>query len=267
MASINLGGSVGTTAAVAILGSYNVVFTSDGDHTLTSAEFSNKFLHITSSVSLTATRNLIAPLTQGQEFVVQNNTTGGQSIQIIGSSGAGVLIADGYTLSVVCDGHNYIITNPAGPPGPQGPIGPVGPTGPVGPAGTGGQDGYYSCPLITGPSGFCTPGAVVYSSGSDSVDLADNRYGPDGAPVLMPAIGVVVSNPTSTMAVVRYAGELSIFTGLTVGATYYVGEVGTMTTTVPSDTGGSPPPSVVQVVGFAKDATTLVVKIGSIIQL
>lgn len=253
MASINLGGSVGTTAAVAILGSYNVVI-SDADHSLSATEYSNYFLEVTSSVSLTAQRNIIAPLVQGQSFIVQNKTTGGQPIQIIGASGTGVSIADGYILSVVCDGLNYINISAVGPPGPPGP-------------GSGSQDGYYACPTIIGPSGFCTPGTVVYSSGSDSVDLADNRYGPGGAPVLMPAIGVVVSNPTSTMAVVRYAGELSIFSGLTVGANYYVGEVGTITTTVPSDTGGSPPPSVIQLVGFAKDHTTLVVKIGSIIQL
>lgn len=107
-AQINLGGSVGVPGSVAVLGNYNVVFAADATHTMSSTEYSNYFLDVTSSVSLTATRNLIAPLTQGQAFVVQNNTTGGQSITIIGSSGSGVTIADGYTVAVICDGNNYI---------------------------------------------------------------------------------------------------------------------------------------------------------------
>ena len=107
MAQINLGGSVGTTGNVGILGNAAVVFAADADHTLLPAEYSNNFLECTSSGSLTATRNLIAPLVQGQCFLVQNRTTGGQAIQVIGSSGTGVLVPNGATVSVVCDGVNY----------------------------------------------------------------------------------------------------------------------------------------------------------------
>ena len=108
MAQINLGGSVGTTGNVGILGNASVVFATDADHALLPAEYSNNFLECTSGVSLTATRNLVAPLVQGQCFIVQNKTTGGQAIQVIGSSGTGVLVPNGATVSVVCDGTNYV---------------------------------------------------------------------------------------------------------------------------------------------------------------
>jgi hypothetical protein len=111
MGQISLGGSIGVPGSVAVLGNYNVIFTSDANHTLSSVEFSNKFLDVTSSVSLTATRQLIGPLNQGQEFVVQNNTTGSQSITIIGLTGTGVTIATGATATIVCDGTNYLETS------------------------------------------------------------------------------------------------------------------------------------------------------------
>jgi microcystin-dependent protein len=56
--------------------------------------------------ALTATRNVIAPLVE-KTYVVQNNTTGGQSIQLIGSSGLGVTIPNGIAAYVYCDGTNF----------------------------------------------------------------------------------------------------------------------------------------------------------------
>jgi hypothetical protein len=56
--------------------------------------------------ALTATRNLIAPLVE-KTYVVQNNTTGSQSIQVIGSSGLGVTIPNGIAAYVYCDGTNF----------------------------------------------------------------------------------------------------------------------------------------------------------------
>jgi hypothetical protein len=108
MGQINLSGSIGLPGFAAILGNYNVIFASDADHALTAVEWSNNFLEVTSSVSLTTTHQLIAPLNQGQEFVVQNNTTGDQSIEVIGATGTGITIANGATVSVVCDGTNYL---------------------------------------------------------------------------------------------------------------------------------------------------------------
>jgi len=67
-------------------------------------EARNQVLIVTGA--LTATRNLIAPLVE-KTYVVQNNTTGSQSIQVIGSSGLGVTIPNGIAAYVYCDGINF----------------------------------------------------------------------------------------------------------------------------------------------------------------
>jgi hypothetical protein len=54
----------------------------------------------------TAVRNLVAPLVE-KTYVVQNNTTGGYAIQVIGSSGLGVTIPNGIAAYVYCDGTNF----------------------------------------------------------------------------------------------------------------------------------------------------------------
>ncbi len=106
-----LGAPVGTTAGW-VLGQLAVVYPSDADFTLTTSgatpQSTNNALQVTSGVSLTATRKLIVPLTFGQQYTVQNNTTGGQAIQIIGPSGTGVLVPNGATITAVCDGTNFI---------------------------------------------------------------------------------------------------------------------------------------------------------------
>jgi len=60
--------------------------------------------------ALTATRNVIAPLVE-KTYVIKNSTSGGQSIQIIGSSGLGITVPNGVTTSVYCDGTNFYTTN------------------------------------------------------------------------------------------------------------------------------------------------------------
>jgi microcystin-dependent protein len=67
-------------------------------------EARNQVLVVTGT--LTATRNLIAPLVE-KTYVVKNSTTGSQSIQVIGSSGLGVTIPNGITALVYCDGTNF----------------------------------------------------------------------------------------------------------------------------------------------------------------
>jgi hypothetical protein len=105
-----LGAPIGTTAGW-VLGQLAVVFPSDADLTLTTSgttpQSTNNALQATSSVPLTDTRQLIVPLSFGQPYTVQNNTTGGQSILVIGPTGTGVLVPPGETVLVVCDGTNY----------------------------------------------------------------------------------------------------------------------------------------------------------------
>lgn len=80
---------------------------SDANKTLTQAEAAAEILDCTSSVSLTATRNLVVPLTPRQ-WTVYNGTTGAQSIQVIGATGTGVTIATGKRAIVYSDGTNVV---------------------------------------------------------------------------------------------------------------------------------------------------------------
>lgn len=54
----------------------------------------------------TAVRDVIAPLVE-KTYVVQNNTTGGYAIRIIGVSGQGITIPNGVAAYVYCDGINF----------------------------------------------------------------------------------------------------------------------------------------------------------------
>jgi microcystin-dependent protein len=109
----NLGASGGDAGLEqAIVGYGNPDFTSDADLTLTvsnssgSQIFRNIVLNVT-SVSLSATRNLIVPTIQ-KPYVVQNNTTGGQSIVVKTSGGTGVTIPNGKSATVYVDGTNVV---------------------------------------------------------------------------------------------------------------------------------------------------------------
>ena len=107
---VPVNGTLGTNGIFPLVNSPAVVFATDADHTMTYPEISGSsgFLVVTSGVSLTATRNLIAPLIVGFNWAVENATTGGHSIVVIGATGTGVTIASGYTMTVYCDGTNYV---------------------------------------------------------------------------------------------------------------------------------------------------------------
>jgi hypothetical protein len=97
---------------------------------------------------------------------------------------------------------------------------------------------------------------AVYLSAGDTVDLADADDN-----LKQPLIGFVKSKPTSTTARVQYHGEMSGFTGLVPGETYFL-------STTPGEIvkAGDPGfPSnigdIVQRVGFAKNSDTLVVMV------
>lgn len=84
---------------------------SDANYTLTEAEYLNHIIRFDSSVSLTATRNMVVPLTPRQ-WTIWNNTTGAQSIQIIGATGTGITIANGKHAIVYANGANVIRVTP-----------------------------------------------------------------------------------------------------------------------------------------------------------
>jgi hypothetical protein len=97
----------------ALVGRGNPVFTSDANLTISlvnsvnSQTARNLYLNVTSSVSLTATRDLIVP-TSNKTYVVENNTTGGQSVRIITAAGTGITIPNGRTMAVYVDGTDVV---------------------------------------------------------------------------------------------------------------------------------------------------------------
>jgi hypothetical protein len=99
----------------AIVGRGNPDYASDANLTLTytdsvaSQTARNLYLNVTSSVGggLTATRNLVVP-TINKTYVVQNNTTGGQSILVKTSAGSGVTIPNGKTVALYVNGTDVI---------------------------------------------------------------------------------------------------------------------------------------------------------------
>lgn len=103
---INLTGNIGCQGFPCV-NNGTLIMSSDANRNMTAQETSAFYIKVTSSVSLTATRNLIAPAGRFP-FTIENLTTGGQSIQIIGSSGTGVTIANGTTVAVWNDGTNYV---------------------------------------------------------------------------------------------------------------------------------------------------------------
>lgn len=88
-----------------------VSMTSDANKTLSAAEAASGILSMTSTVSLTATRNVVVPLTPRQ-WTVYNGTTGAQSIQVIGATGTGVTIANSKRAIVYADGTNVVRVTP-----------------------------------------------------------------------------------------------------------------------------------------------------------
>jgi len=105
--------NLGTALEEAIVGYGNPDFTSDADLTLTLSNSNatqvarNLVLNVTSSTSLTATRNLVVPTIE-KPYVVQNNTTGGQSIVVKTSGGAGVTVPNGKSTVVYADGTDVV---------------------------------------------------------------------------------------------------------------------------------------------------------------
>jgi hypothetical protein len=100
---------IGIEAAIAGM---STVSMTDANYTLTTAyasddESRKAILKITSSVSLTATRNVIIP-TSSKIYIISNKTSGGKSIIVKTLSGTGVTISNDYTKIVYCDGTNVV---------------------------------------------------------------------------------------------------------------------------------------------------------------
>lgn len=101
--------NLGTLLEQAITGVTSIVM-SDANYTLTnfngvSDEARNAVLVVTGVNN--AQRDLIPPVVK-KLYTVVNNTTGGYAIRVIGATGTGVVIPNGATCLVYCDGTNFV---------------------------------------------------------------------------------------------------------------------------------------------------------------
>lgn len=135
---------------------------------------------------------------------------------------------------------------PVGPTGPQGGQGQVGPTGPTGPAGPGSFDITITCLNTVNVSD------VVALSGPGLINKAD-------ANINFPAVGIVINKINPTTAIVRVVGEVTLFLGLSSGSKYYLSESSGQITDIAPILSGT----AVQVLGVAKDTTTLILNANS----
>ena len=105
--------NIGTAIEQALVGLGNPVFTSDANLTISLSNTAALqtaralVLNATSSGSLTATRELVVPTIEKQ-YIVQNNTTGAQSITVKTSGGTGITVPNGRKAHLYVDGVNVI---------------------------------------------------------------------------------------------------------------------------------------------------------------
>jgi hypothetical protein len=105
--------NLGTALEQAIVGYGNPSYASDANLSISltntnAAQAARALvLNVTSSVSLTATRELIVPTIEKQ-YIVQNNTTGSQSITVKTSAGTGITVPNGRKAHLYVDGTNVI---------------------------------------------------------------------------------------------------------------------------------------------------------------
>jgi hypothetical protein len=101
--------NLGTLLEQAITGVVSITMV-DANYTLTnfngvSDEARNQVIVATGTNA--AVRDIIAPLVE-KTYTIQNSTTGGFGVRIIGPSGTGVTIPNGVTTTVYCNGTNFL---------------------------------------------------------------------------------------------------------------------------------------------------------------
>ena len=105
--------NLGTALEQAIVGYGNPNFATDANTTISltdsnASQTARAFvLNVTSSVSLTATRELVVPTVQ-KPYIIRNNTTGGQSITVKTSAGTGVTVPAGKYAYVYANGTDVV---------------------------------------------------------------------------------------------------------------------------------------------------------------
>jgi len=105
--------NIGTAIEQAIVGLANPEYPSDANltisltNTVALQDARALVLNVTSAVSLTVTRELVVPTIQKQ-YIVQNNTTGSQSITVKTSAGSGITVPNGRKAHLYVNGTDVI---------------------------------------------------------------------------------------------------------------------------------------------------------------
>jgi hypothetical protein len=114
--TVNTG--VTTLIDASVAGTATVAHDNTANYTLTSAngtadEARKMFLNITGT--LTADRNVVCP-TVSKLYFITNSTTGGFSVTLKTSAGAGILVPNGRSVVLYCDATNVVnaLSAPAG---------------------------------------------------------------------------------------------------------------------------------------------------------
>lgn len=155
---INLTGNIGCQGFPCV-NNGTLIMPSDANYNMTAQDTSAFAVKVTSAGSLTTMRNIVYPA--GRFLVdVENATTGGQSIQVIGASGTGVVITNGQTVRVWNDGTNFVQVGSAGGGGCGSLAGDV--TGPCG-SNTVTKVNNGSLPISQGFTGTDSSGKIIPS--------------------------------------------------------------------------------------------------------
>lgn len=107
--------NIGTAIEQAITGLSNPVFASDANLTISLTDALGPALQVpralvldvTSDVPLTATRQMVVPTIEKQ-YLVQNNTSGSQSITVKTAAGTGITVPNGTKMHLYVDGVNVV---------------------------------------------------------------------------------------------------------------------------------------------------------------
>jgi hypothetical protein len=151
----------------------------DANYTLTnfngvSDEARNAVITITGTLS--QQRNIIAPLAD-KVFTFRNATTGGFPIQVIGTSGTGVIIPNGATTSIYCDGTNFLPLN-TGAAGNFSVSGNFAVTGTTTLTGTlsGSTAAFSGAITSVSPAFSGTPTATTAAGGTNTTQIATTAF-------------------------------------------------------------------------------------------
>lgn len=237
--------NLGTLIEQAITGVQNITML-DANYTLSSfngvADESRNIVLVVGG-TLTAQRNLIAPLVE-KTYSIKNSTTGGFGVQIVGASGTGVVIPNGQTIPVYCDGTNFyaLVTGSATNFNVTGNLAVSGNTATTGNETVGGNL------VVTGTSTFTgIPSGPTAALGTNTTQLATTAFVltngvPSGCILLWS--GSIASIPSGWLLCNGTSGTPDLRDRFVVGAgsTYAVGATGgatsvtLATTNLPSHT-------------------------------